>query len=75
MHVGLGLLIVVVLLIPVMLLCKPCFFRGEEAHEEENEIEFANIQNVENNQIQGEDDAEDAMRKRQNEMKSLEKQI
>jgi len=57
MAIGFILLIIVFLLIPVMLFVKPCCFRGDGGHddnEENNQIEFANINNVDNqnNQIQ-----------------------
>jgi hypothetical protein len=72
MHVGLGLLIVAVIFIPIMLLVKPCCFRGDPGHDEEqDEIEFTNINNrggdaEQNMQIQrgSADGTDDAMRKR-----------
>jgi hypothetical protein len=43
MSIGFAFLVIVVILIPIMLFVKPCCFRGDPGHEEENEIEFANI--------------------------------
>jgi len=75
MHIGFWLLVIAVICIPIMLLCKPCFFRGEPAHEENEEIEFTNINNNDqaNNQIQRNSadvngGTDDAMKKRHDEM-------
>jgi len=43
MRIGLVLLVIVVILIPIMLFAKPCCFRGDPGHEDEGEVEFANI--------------------------------
>jgi len=82
MTIGLVLLIIVVILIPVMLFVKPCCFRGDAGHddEEHNQIEFANIQNADNqnqaiNPSVAEGDTENQINKRQDEMKQLEQQI
>ena len=73
MTTGFALLVIVFLLIPVMLFVKPCCFRGDDGHDddhENNQIEFANINNMEqNNQIQRSSDdnrgaTDDAMIKR-----------
>jgi len=46
MHIGLGLLMVAIICIPIMLLVKPCCFRGDPPPEDEkDEIEFTNINN------------------------------
>lgn len=80
-RIGFVLLVIVIILIPIMLFAKPCCFRGDPGHDDEegenNQIEFANINNVEpqNNQIQrsGEMGAtDDVMNKRQDEMRQLE---
>jgi len=75
MHIGFWLLVIAVICIPIMLLCKPCFFRGEPAHEENEEIEFTNINNNDQaiNQIQRNSadvngGTDDAMKKRHDEM-------
>ena len=76
MRIGFWLLVLAVICIPIMLLCKPCFFRGEPAHEENEEIEFTNINNNNdqaNNQIQRNSadvngGTDDAMKKRHDEM-------
>lgn len=81
MTIGLVLLVIVVILIPIMLFVKPCCFRGDPGHENEGEVEFANIQNMEQqnqgiqNNSEKRDVTEDAMIKRQDEMKQLEMQI
>jgi len=46
LSIGFALLVVVIILIPIMLFVKPCCFRGDDHHEPE-EIEFANINNME----------------------------
>jgi len=54
MHIGLGLLIVAVIFIPIMLLAKPCCFRGDPGHDDEqDEIEFTNINNRNGNDGEG----------------------
>jgi len=45
--IALALLAIVVVNVPLMLLIKPCFFRGGPKVEEANEIEFARIENQE----------------------------
>lgn len=46
MEIGLVLFVVAVVMIPIMLFVKPCCFRGDAAHEDEqDEIEFTNINN------------------------------
>lgn len=86
MQIGFVLMIIAFVLIPVMLLVKPCCFRGDGGHEDEHdEIEFTNINNRDgeqqpNPQIQRGSaepggSTDDAMKKRHDEMKSLEKQI
>lgn len=49
MGIGFTFLVIAVIMIPIMLLVKPCFFRGEEPAEDHEEIEFTNIQNQEGN--------------------------
>lgn len=49
LSIGFALLIIVIILIPIMLFVKPCCFRGEggDHHDDENnQIEFANINNI-----------------------------
>jgi len=44
MHIGLGLLILAIICMPIMLLAKPCCFRGDPPHDDElDEIEFTNL--------------------------------
>lgn len=77
-NIGLALLVIVVILIPVMLFVKPCCFRGDPGHDEDHdEIEFTNINNNDGNVNRSEaaGGTDDAMRKRHDEMKSLENQI
>lgn len=50
--IGFALLIIVIILIPIMLFVKPCCFRGDHGDdhgEENNQIEFANINNIDQN--------------------------
>jgi len=58
--IALILLLVVIVLIPCMLYCKPCFFRHKASHvEHHGEVEFSNIvgeENQYNSKIQREED-------------------
>lgn len=46
MTIGFVLFIIAVICIPIMLFVKPCCFRGDPPHDEEqDEIEFTNINN------------------------------
>jgi hypothetical protein len=84
LDIGFALLVIVIILIPIMLFVKPCCFRGDH-HDDDNEgennqIEFANINNIDNQQNQvnrsdGVGNTDDAMNKRQDEMRQLEQQI
>lgn len=52
--IGFVLLILVVIMVPIMLCVKPCFFRGgSSADDDDNEIEFTNIQRADNDLNQG----------------------
>ena len=59
-NIALILLLVVIVLIPCMLYCKPCFFRHKASHvEHHGEVEFSNIvgeENQYNSKIQREED-------------------
>lgn len=72
-RIGFVLLIVVIVLIPIMLFVKPCCFRGDGGHDDENgennQIEFANINNMEQNNGVQNSGTDDVMNKRQDEMR------
>ena len=66
--IGLALLITTIVLIPIMLFCKPCFFREKGREQEAQEIEFTQIRSDEQqmNLLENDEATEQLMAERAN---------
>ena len=73
--IGLALLITTIALIPIMLFCKPCFFREKGREQEAQEIEFTQIRSDEQQQnlLENDEATEQMMAERANQLKIIER--